>query len=252
MVYTSGEGQVIGAQQEQGNAQEEQKPLVQDEQQQSQQSPDENAQQAQPGEQQKSEEIQALEQRLGYTTDDLGQQPQPQQEQPEQQQQQQQDSGLDEGMEKAIEQYFKQKFGLPPDQIQQQFQDLQQFKQQQLIKQQENALRTEWGDAFDDRIGEVKRYFNERLTDEQKQALDNADGARLIWAKIQQEQGQNQPNPPQYQSQQGQSPERRVQQPSTSYMYKKSQLDQMSLKEYNENIKNIEYAMLNGLVDYKS
>jgi len=252
MVYSTGDAQVTNDPQAKGgyNAQAQQQeqqtqqPLVQNEPQNPDGQQPQQPESQQPA-QQKPEDVQQLEQRLGYSTEQLGQEQQPEK-------QPQQDSGLDPKMEQALEQYFEHKFGVPPDQIQQQFQELQQFKQEQLVKQQEQALRQEWGDAYDERIQQVKEYFQNRLSKEQQKSLDNADGARLIWAKIQQEQAQNQPQPPNFQPQQGKSPEQLVTQPSSSYMFTKSQLDKMSLKEYNDNIKNIEYAMSNGLVNYQA
>jgi hypothetical protein len=254
MVYQTGEAQVVNDPQantqggqvyanEQETANQDQKPLVnqgeQTDDSQSQQPANNNTGEA------KSEDVQELENKLGVSTDQLGQ-PQPEQ-QPEQDQQQSQEE-LDPQTEKAIERYLQNKFGLPPDQIKQQFEEMQQFKAQQQVEQQKQALQQEWGDNFNERIDQVKQYFNNRLTSEQQQALDNADGARLIWAKIQQEQQANQPQPPNFQPQQGQSPEQAVAQPSTSYMYTKSQLKKMSLKEYQDNIKDIEYAFNNNLV----
>jgi hypothetical protein len=208
-------------------------------------------QQAQPEAPSKDEQIQNLEQRLGYTTEQLGQQPQPQEPQQQQtQQQEQQYQYLDSQMENALNEYMQSKFGVSPDEFNQRFSELQQFRQQQLIQQQQSELQKEWGNQFDERLNLVKEYFNNNLTPEQQSALDNADGAKLIWAKIQQEQSANQPNVPNYQQQSSnQTPMQRVNNASTpNYMFTRSQIDSMSTQEYQKNIKDIEYAFVNGLV----
>jgi len=209
-------------------------------------------QQAQPETPAKDEQIQNLEQRLGYTTEQLGQQPnyqEPQQSQ-QQPQQEQQYQYLDAQMENALNEYMQTKFGVSPDEFNQRFSELQQFRQQQLIQQQQNELQKEWGNQFDERLNLVKEYFNNNLTPEQQSALDNADGAKLIWAKIQQEQSANQPNVPNYQQQaSNQTPMQRVNNAATpNYMFTRSQIDSMSTQEYQKNIKDIEYAFVNGLV----
>ena len=215
--------------------------------------PEEQAQETQPQEDPtKDEQTQSLEQRLGYTTEQLGQQPQPQEPQQGQQQpqQEQQYQYLDAQMENALNEYMQTKFGVSPDEFNQRFSELQQFRQQQLIQQQQNDLQKEWGNQFDERLNLVKEYFNNNLTPEQQSALDNADGAKLIWAKIQQEQSANQPNVPNYQQQaSNQTPMQRVNNASTpNYMFTRSQIDSMSTQEYQKNIKDIEYAFVNGLV----
>jgi hypothetical protein len=208
-------------------------------------------QQAQPEAPSKDEQTQSLEQRLGYTTEQLGQQPQPQEPQQQQtQQEQQQYQYLDSQMENALNEYMQSKFGVSPDEFNQRFSELQQFRQQQLIQQQQGELQKEWGNQFDERLNLVKEYFNNNLTPEQQSALDNADGAKLIWARIQQEQSSNQPNVPNYQQQSShQTPMQRVNNASTpNYMFTRNQIDNMSTQEYQKNIKDIEYAFVNGLV----
>ena len=214
---------------------------------------DEQAQETQHEAPTKDEQIQNLEQRLGYTTEQLGQQPQPQEPQQSQQQpqqEQQQYQYLDAQMENALNEYMQTKFGVSPDEFNQRFSELQQFRQQQLIQQQQSELQKEWGNQFDERLNLVKEYFNNNLTPEQQSALDNADGAKLIWARIQQEQSANQPNVPNYQQQSSnQTPMQRVNNASTpNYMFTRSQIDSMSTQEYQKNIKDIEYAFVNGLV----
>lgn len=209
---------------------------------------EENQQQEQQAENAplKDERTQDLERRLGYSLEDLGAQPQ---------QDEQQGQEAPEGQQQTEDDWFRQRFqeyfGVDPQEAAQRFQELQQFRQQQLIQQQQAELQREWGDAYQERLEAVKEYFNNRLTPEQQQALDNADGARLIWARIQQEQMANQPQVPNYQQTTGQPPQQRVQQAATpQYKFTKSQIDKMSRAEYENNIKEIEDAIMNGLVNF--
>lgn len=62
-------------------------------------------------------------------------------------------------------------------------QELQQFKAQYVVQQQTELLKQEWGDNYQDTLREVKGYW-EKLPDAQKKALDNVEGARLIYALL--------------------------------------------------------------------
>lgn len=62
-------------------------------------------------------------------------------------------------------------------------QELQQFKAQYVVEQQTNILKQEWGDDYQTTLQEVKGYW-EKLPAPQKKALDNVEGARLIYALL--------------------------------------------------------------------
>ena len=70
-------------------------------------------------------------------------------------------------------------------------QELQQFKAQYVVEQQTNILKQEWGDDYQTTLQEVKGYW-EKLPAPQKKALDNVEGARLIYALLTKDKATNQ------------------------------------------------------------
>lgn len=62
-------------------------------------------------------------------------------------------------------------------------QELQQFKAQYVVQQQTELLKQEWGEDYQDTLQQVKGYW-EKLPAAQKKALDNVEGARLIYALL--------------------------------------------------------------------
>lgn len=64
--------------------------------------------------------------------------------------------------------------------------ELEAWRQGLVVQQETQQLRQEWGNEFDALMPEVKAYFN-NLPDNQKAALDNLDGARMIAALIRQQ-----------------------------------------------------------------
>ena len=70
-------------------------------------------------------------------------------------------------------------------------QELQHFKAQYVVEQQTNILKQEWGDDYQTTLQEVKGYW-EKLPAPQKKALDNVEGARLIYALLTKDKATNQ------------------------------------------------------------
>lgn len=94
---------------------------------------------------------------------------------------------------------FEQVLGFPLEELRAGMSELQQFRQQvaqtetrNAIQQQESALQQEWGvsgDDFADRMEVIRQRFKS-YSPEIQQRLDNVEGARLIWAKLQQEESE--------------------------------------------------------------
>lgn len=62
----------------------------------------------------------------------------------------------------------------------------------------QKELQVEWGSSYDSNLEEVRNYWG-NLPEEQKAALDNIDGARLIHAKLQQDKTNARSNYPGFQ-----------------------------------------------------
>lgn len=150
---------------------------------------------------------------------------------------------------------FQQYTGVTQEQFTQGIQQLQQLPQiQQFVAQQQResqlgTLRQEWGSEFDAVMPVVAERFK-ALPPQLQVALDNLEGARLLYAQIKQERGGNQqPStvPPVYdrsrtpqQSQQYVNP----QEPQ----FTRSQILNMNEADYVKNQNAITYAYQNGLV----
>lgn len=69
--------------------------------------------------------------------------------------------------------------------------ELNEFKAQYVLEKQQSVLKQEWGEGYQDALSEVRAYWD-TLPETQQKALDNVDGARLIYALVQQ--NKRQPN----------------------------------------------------------
>jgi len=76
--------------------------------------------------------------------------------------------------------------------------NLETWRQQVVNQQQQDNLKQEWGESYQELMPQVVQRFGELKTKNPKlaQALDNIDGARLLAAQIRQESGQPQPHTP--------------------------------------------------------
>jgi hypothetical protein len=86
---------------------------------------------------------------------------------------------------------FKKHIGVDLEGAKAMLAELQAFRVETLIEKQQSVLKGKWGDSYDDRFTQVKEYF-QKLSPAKQQALDNPEGAELIWAKISSEQSKTQ------------------------------------------------------------
>jgi hypothetical protein len=79
--------------------------------------------------------------------------------------------------------------------------ELQTFRVETLVEKQQAQLKSKWGGDYEARFESVKEYFA-KLPPAKQQALDNVEGAELIWAKIERDQASaranSTPNVPNY------------------------------------------------------
>jgi len=126
----------------------------------------------------------------------------------------------------------------------------------QKVSQYENAIRqqrqlsqlqTEWGvdrAEFQNRMSAITERFK-KYDKATQQRLDTVEGAKLIWAYLQQQQQQSKPNVPQFQKSAPNAPTPGTQ---PKYMFTQAQIDSMSNEEYRKNSDRILYAYTNNLV----
>lgn len=129
---------------------------------------------------------------------------------------------------------------------QQTIQYINQVRAEQYKIQAQNTLANDWGvdtTEVQSRLEKVKERFNKYPQDMQER-LDNVEGAKLIWAKIEQEQGlqSNNTQVPQFQR----STQRTA--PRQQPMFTQRELDNMSPDEYQRNADRILRAYQLGLV----
>jgi hypothetical protein len=82
---------------------------------------------------------------------------------------------------------FKKYLGIDLEQAKLMVAELQGFRVQTLVEKQQSQLKSKWGDDYDNRFNAVKEYYS-KLPQDKQQALDNVEGAELIWAKIERDQ----------------------------------------------------------------
>jgi hypothetical protein len=145
---------------------------------------------------------------------------------------------------------FKKYLGFDVTELQTGVKELQQYREQ--IAQEKakvdqdrqlDALSKEWGldrTELDNRMTQVVERFNQ-YPPEMQQRLDNLEGAKLIWAKIEQEQGQN--KVPQFQK----SGSRVT--TGKKFLFTQSEIANMPNDEYQRNADRIVHAYKQGLVD---
>lgn len=81
---------------------------------------------------------------------------------------------------------FKQYLGIDLEQAKLMVAELQGFRVQTLVEKQQAQLQSKWGEHYSERFEQVKEYYS-KLSPEKQRALDNVEGAELIWAKIEQQ-----------------------------------------------------------------
>jgi len=135
------------------------------------------------------------------------------------------------------------KLGVPIAAVVEMLEDFSGYRNQNLIEQQKQPLKSEWGDEFDDRYDQVVAKYQTLSPDMQK-ALDNTEGAKLIWAMIAQDGGSSVPTPPRF-DRQGSTTNRSA----AKFLYTQSQIENLSLAEYQKNANDINDAYSRNLVD---
>lgn len=124
-------------------------------------------------------------------------------------------------------------------------QEIENYRAQRSADAQLKTLKQEWGvegTDFDSRMAKVVERFN-KYPPEMKAKLDGIEGAKLIWAKIQQEESMRKPDVPQFERSRsvgvtgGQRP-----------TFTQREIDSMDSATYERNADAIYYAYANGLV----
>lgn len=82
---------------------------------------------------------------------------------------------------------FERYLGIPLEGAKQMMAELQGFRVETLVEKQQRQLKDKWGDSYDERFNAVADYFA-KLPEAKQKALDNVEGAELIWAKLSMEQ----------------------------------------------------------------
>lgn len=135
------------------------------------------------------------------------------------------------------------KLGVPIEAVVEMLSDFGSYRNDQLIEQQKSPLKQEWGADFDDRYAQVIEKYN-TLRPEMQKALDNTEGAKLIWAMIAQDGGSSVPQVPTF-DRKGSTLNRAT----AKFTYTQSQIDKMNLVTYKQNDQDINEAYARGLVD---
>jgi hypothetical protein len=137
------------------------------------------------------------------------------------------------------------KLGVSIEAVVAMLEDFGSFRNQQLIDQQQAPLKNEWGASFSERYDLVVERFKTLPADMQK-ALDNVEGARLIWAQLEKEGAQVTPSAgvPRF-DRTGVVNNRQ----KAKFLYTLSELDNIPFKEYQAQQEKINDAFARGLVD---
>ncbi len=118
--------------------------------------------------------------------------------------------------------------------------ELQRIRQDQYYQGAVNQLANSWGidtATAEGRLDQIQKRFSQ-YSQEMQSRLDNVEGAKLIWARLESEQTQKQNNVPQFQRSRGGAPTST----NDNWMFSESQLDNMSPEEYERNADKIYQA----------
>lgn len=151
-------------------------------------------------------------------------------------------------------QNFKKYLGMDLKQAQAMIAELQGFRVQTLVEKQQSQLKGKWGEAYDERFNQVKEYYA-KLPVEKQRALDNVEGAELIWAKIERDanaaRNSRTPQVPNYVSGRTTSSQQRVSTGNKSVL-QYSDIVNMSPQEYRMRQQEIQSAFDEGRVNMNS
>jgi len=146
----------------------------------------------------------------------------------------------------AFNNQLKEYFGITGDDLKAGIEEMQQYRQtlaEQKVQQQVNELKQAWGENYDQALAAVNERFL-KLPANMQEALNNSQGAQLLYAQIQLEQQQQGSSVPQFDRPSLTGPAQ-----TNKFQFTQSQLDRMSESEYRKNNEAITYAYMNGLVD---
>lgn len=118
--------------------------------------------------------------------------------------------------------------------------ELQRIRQDQYYSSAVNQLANAWGidtATAEGRLDEVQKRFSQ-YSKEMQTRLDNVEGAKLIWARLESEAQQRQNAVPQFQRSRGSTPIST----NDNWMFSEAQLDAMSPEEYERNADKIYQA----------
>lgn len=156
---------------------------------------------------------------------------------------------------KRFKESFEKYLGFPLEdlktysqQFQQQQEKLQQIEANNYHNNSIKTLAQEWNVDFNQaegRLNEIKQRFQQYNPDMQKR-LDNLEGAKLIWSRLELERSQRS-QVPQFQRSSSMSQVGKA----NEFMFTESQLDNMSKDEYERNADRIFQAYAMGLVQQK-
>lgn len=121
-----------------------------------------------------------------------------------------------------------------------------QARQEQYYNKAVNSLSQEWGvdqNEVETRLEKVRERFN-KYPEDMRNRLDSPEGAKLIWAKIEQEQQRQQPEVPTFQKSSSAGTQGQQRKPR----FTREQLAQMTPEEYSRNNEEIIEAYKLGLV----
>lgn len=145
---------------------------------------------------------------------------------------------------------FKKYIGVDLNGAKQMLAELQAFRVQTIVEKQQGVLKSKWGDAYDERFAQVTEYF-QKLSPAKQQALDNPEGAELIWAKIsadtQKQESSKQPKVPNFVSGKTTTTTNRSA-TNSKQVLNYSDILAMSPKEYRSRQKEIQLAFEEGRV----
>lgn len=148
---------------------------------------------------------------------------------------------------------FKKHLGFDIKEAMTMVQELQTLRQEIVVREQETNIKSSWGvdDAtYQERMNEVRTYAAniQQKNPEMFNKLDNVEGVKLIWAKIESEKRKgNKATVPSIQTSGNKTPATT----KSAFDFTYSQLQKMSRDEYAKNANKIQRAFSNGRVDMK-
>ncbi len=154
---------------------------------------------------------------------------------------------------KKFREAFNKYLGFDVDELKNYAQDYRQaidtirtIQQENYVRESVNNLSMDWGVSQDEanaRLEEVRQRFAS-YSPEMQARLDNVEGAKLIWSRIENEALRKQRNVPTFNSSTRTTPRTSTNQ----RMFTQAQIDAMSAREYSDNYSDILFAYQNGLV----